>query len=175
MEVHFLKSKYSDELKVEVLKEYLEGNESISDLGRKYAIDRGTIIKWIGLYRYHGIEGLCNRNGSYDGQFKKDVIEYMYANHLSIRETAAKFGVPDPSIVCSWKRIYYEEGPQAFFKNSRGGKKMDSEKNPVRTKIDKKSEEDLLAENQRLRMEIAYLKKLNALVQERIQRENGKK
>ena len=36
-------------------------------------------------------------------------------------------------------------------------------------------EEDLMAENQRLRMENEYLKKLNALVQERIKRENKKK
>ena len=31
-------------------------------------------------------------------------------------------------------------------------------------KLDKKVEEDLIAENQRLRMEIEYLKKLSALV-----------
>ena len=34
-------------------------------------------------------------------------------------------------------------------------------------KIDKEIEEDLISENQRLRMENEYLKKLNALVQER--------
>ena len=42
-------------------------------------------------------------------------------------------------------------------------------------KLDKNVEEDLIAENQRLRMEIEYLKKLDALVQERIQRESRKK
>ena len=41
--------------------------------------------------------------------------------------------------------------------------------------LNKKVEEDLIAENQRLRMENEYLKKLNALVQERIKRENKKK
>lgn len=39
----------------------------------------------------------------------------------------------------------------------------------------KKVEEDLIAENQRLRMENEYLKKLDALVRERIQRESGNK
>ena len=42
-------------------------------------------------------------------------------------------------------------------------------------KLNKDIEEDLIAENQRLRMENEYLKKLNALVQERIKRENKKK
>ena len=42
-------------------------------------------------------------------------------------------------------------------------------------KLNKDIEEDLIAENQRLRMEKEYLKKLNALVQERIKRENKKK
>ena len=40
--------------------------------------------------------------------------------------------------------------------------------------IDKKMEEDLVAENQRLRMEIEYLKKLSALVLAEEQK-NGKK
>ena len=43
------------------------------------------------------------------------------------------------------------------------------------TTLSKETEEDLIAENQRLRMENEYLKKLNALVQERIKRENKKK
>ena len=41
-------------------------------------------------------------------------------------------------------------------------------------KLDKKVEEDLIAENQRLRMEIEYLKKLDALVRKREQNEAKK-
>jgi len=50
---------------------------------------------------------------------------------------------------------------------------MSSDK-PRKKKLNKETEEDLITEVQRLRMENEYLKKLNALVQERIARENGK-
>ena len=46
---------------------------------------------------------------------------------------------------------------------------------PKKKKLNKDVEEDLIEEVQRLRMENEYLKKLNALVQERIKRENKKK
>ena len=50
-------------------------------------------------------------------------------------------------------------------KERRGRAKIDSDKKRGRPpKLDKKVEEDLIAENQRLRMEIEYLKKLSALV-----------
>ncbi len=50
---------------------------------------------------------------------------------------------------------------------------MSSDK-PRKKKLNKETEEDLIAEVQRLRMENDYLKKLQALVQERIALENGK-
>ena len=46
---------------------------------------------------------------------------------------------------------------------------------PRKKKLSESTEKDLIAEIQQLRMENAYLKKLNALVQERIKRENPKK
>jgi transposase len=42
-------------------------------------------------------------------------------------------------------------------------------------KLDKEVEEDLIAENQRLRAENDYLKKLNALVLEEERRSKGRK
>lgn len=52
-----------------------------------------------------------------------------------------------------WERIYLEEGAEGLIKERRGrGSKG------ISPKLDKKVEEDLIAENQRLRMEIEYLK-----------------
>ena len=98
----------------------------------------------------------------------------MQRNHLSATEAAVHFNLGSGSVVSNWERIYYEKGPQGLYINQRGRpRKMDSK--PKKKKLNTEIEEDLIAENQRLRMENEYLKKLNALVQERIKRENKKK
>ena len=97
----------------------------------------------------------------------------MHNNHLSATETANYFRLAGADVVLKWERIYYEEGPQGLHIERRGRSKNMSSK--PKNKLSKEVEEDLIAENQRLRMENEYLKKLNALVQERIKRENKKK
>ena len=58
-----------------------------------------------------------------------------------------------------WKRIFLEEGAEGLMKERRGRACSASETSKGRPpKLDKKVEEDLIAENQRLRMEIEYLK-----------------
>ena len=68
-----------------------------------------------------------------------------------------------------------EEGAEGLMKERRGRACSASGTRKGRPpKLDKKVEEDLIAENQRLRMEIEYLKKLDALVQKRLQEEEKK-
>ena len=165
--------KYSNDFKLEVVKYCIEENHSQIDAAQKFKIPSKTPIKeWIRKYKEHGPEGLIKRQkSSYDGEFKRYVVEYMCDNHISATETAVYFRLNTP-VVLKWERIYYEEGPQALFEERRGrSRKMGSKKN----KKNVNENEDLLAEVQRLRMENEYLKKLNALVQERIKRENKKK
>lgn len=168
-------SKYSKKFKLKIVKEYLNGKTSYIALAQKYNIPRHEQIRrWIKRYQEHGIKGLEKNNISYDGNFKVSVVEYMHNNHLSLSETSSKFNLSGESIVAKWERIYYEEGPQALFRDNRGRKiKMSSKEN--NKKLSKDIEEDLIAENQKLRMEIAYLKKLHALIQERDKPQNKKK
>lgn len=100
------------------------------------------------------------------------MVEYMRDNHLSSNEVAIRFNLAGDYVVSKWERIYYDEGPQALFEERRGRPRMMSSK---KNKKNINENEDLLEEVQRLRMENEYLKKLNALVQERIKRENKKK
>jgi len=171
----FFMSKYSKELKLEVVKYCLEKCNSVYDASKKFNIPSATPIKrWIKRYELYGIEGLMPKRASYDGKFKQNVVEYMHNNHLSLEEASAKFRINNPTTLGKWERIYYEEGPQSLYEERRGKKKIMSSK-PRKKKLSKEIEEDLIAENQRLRMENEYLKKLNALVQERIKQENKKK
>jgi transposase len=99
----------------------------------------------------------------------------MHTHHLSLCEAAVKFKIPTEVTVMKWERIYQEEGREGLLIEKRGRKNIEIKIEPRKQKAKKEPEENLIAELQRLRMENAYLKKLNALVQERIQRENGKK
>ena len=97
----------------------------------------------------------------------------MHQNHLSCSETTLRFQIPQAYLIGKWKRIYYEKGPQALYEERRGRNKHMSSK-PRKKKLSKETEKDLIEEVQQLKMENEYLKKLNALVQERIKRENKK-
>ena len=106
----------------------------------------------------------------------------MREHHLGYRETVRKYwdisqGQEEnyKNIVKRWERIFLEEGAEGLMKERRGiASKTSGTQKGRPPKFDKKVEEDLIAENQRLRMEIEYLKKLDALVQKRLQEERKK-
>ncbi|WP_289148798.1 helix-turn-helix domain-containing protein [Ruminococcus sp.] len=106
-------------------------------------------------------------NKRYTPEFKIKVVETMHREKLSYRETARQFDISN-SRVTAWERIYLEEGADGLYAERRGRK---STGRPPKIK----KEEDLIAEVQRLRAVNAYLKKLNALVAERVQQEKKHK
>ncbi len=106
-------------------------------------------------------------NKRYTPEFKIKVVETMHREKLSYRETARQFDISN-SRVTAWERIYLEEGADGLYAERRGRK---STGRPPKIK----KEEDLIAEVQRLRAENAYLKKLNALVAERVRQEKKHK
>lgn len=95
-------------------------------------------------------KGVANKR--YTAEFKKQVVETMQKEKLSCCETARQFGISDHKRVAAWERIYMTEGSEglAIERRGRGGK--------CRKQLPKKAEEDLLAEVQRLRAELEYLK-----------------
>lgn len=171
-------SKYSNEFKLEVVNYYLSGKTSYPETARHFSMPEWTSIqKWVRKYQKHGSKGLVKAlKSSYSGEFKQNVVEYMHKNHLSLKETTYHFNLGSLSVVKRWECIYYEEGPQALYEERRGKKKnMNSKKTKKENKKIVENNEDLIAEIQQLRMENAYLKKLQALVQERTKPKHPKK
>ena len=121
------------------------------------------------------------KNKNYSPEFKIRVIMDMREHRLSYHETVRKYELGNEQtggarlMIQRWERIFLEEGAEGLMKERRGRACKASGSNKGRPpKLDKKVEEDLIAENQRLRMEIEYLKKLDALVQKRLQEERKK-
>ena len=158
---------YSTELKFEIVQHYQQGNISTNELAKLYHVHKSDIAKWNAAYLEHGVAGLCTTHGTYAGDFKVAVVEYMHNTGASIRNTAIHFNIPSHTTIRKWERIYHELGKEALYEERRGRATKMETKRPRKSKKNLETNEDLLAEVQRLRMENEYLKKLNALVQER--------
>ena len=122
-------------------------------------------------------------------ELKISVILDMRNNHLGYRETARKYNLGNnvcqgKELARRWERIYLEEGEAGFYIERRGRTtKMDNPKKgrPRKKSLDKQVENDLIAENQRLKEELEYLraeneyiKKLSALIAAEEQKKSKK-
>ena len=115
-------------------------------------------------------------NTKYSPEFKLSVILDMRENGLGYSDTVRKYWGATTHSECSnhrsqlrlWERIYLEEGAEGFMVERRGrSSKGRQRKKTVAAEV----ENDLIAENQRLKerleyleMENEYLKKLDALI-----------
>ena len=128
-------------------------------------------VRQYGILLTNGVLLMPKGKPKYNGEFKQKVVETMMREKLSYREAAREYGIVDHKTVAKWERIYLEEGPEGLYIERRG---RGSKGRPPKG-LSPEVEEDLLAEVQRLRAENAYLKKLNALVAERVRQERKRK
>ena len=160
-------TKFTFEDKLNAVSRYLNGAESYQTIGDSIGAGTLTIRKWVNLYQYHGVEALVKSYTVHTVEFKLNVLNYMNEYGTSPVKTAAIFNIPSPSTVARWKKEMDTGGIDALQPKKKGRPSM-SKDNQKQTKKHVPAEgsvEALQAEVERLRMENAYLKKLNALVQ----------
>ena len=111
-------------------------------------------------------------NRRYSAEFKIRVILDMRNNHLGYKETVYKYWDVKNSAEANnytgrlrlWERIYLEEGEAGFMEEKRGRARGPGKGRPRKQPLPPDLVKDLIEENQQLRMEIEYIKKLSALV-----------
>ncbi len=161
-------AKFSVEDKLAAVHRYLQGYDSYSTIAASIGAASSLVINWVKQYEENGAEAFKKSYTSYSTEFKLDVLKYMNDYGTSSNETAAIFKVADPSLIRKWRRQYEEHGIDALESKKKGrlSLKKETKKNETQKPIPaEETVETLQAKVEHLEMEIAYLKKLNALVQ----------
>lgn len=174
-------TKYSLELKLEIVADYQAGVGGYTKLMKKYGIDRTMIKQWVHLYQDFGIEGLTPKKGKqhYPVELKLNAIELYLETELSYRQVGVHLGITNPSLIANWMRTFKERGidglsqqvgrPPAVSKKKRpSDKKINQAKRVLPSsgsEIDglKQRIQALEAANEQLDIENQFLKELRRL------------
>ncbi|MEZ0184724.1 hypothetical protein AB9T89_20965 [Flavobacterium oncorhynchi] len=102
----------------------------------------------------------------YPINFRLKVIESINRDSLSLKEKRLRFNIPTDSIIIRWKKDFAAFGLQGLRVRRKGRPKSMNNLRPKKEKSETPltREEELLLENEALRCESDYLKKLQALI-----------
>ncbi|QVK20091.1 helix-turn-helix domain-containing protein [Mycoplasmatota bacterium] len=157
-------AKYDVEFKVKVVSYY--NKYGLTATMNKFNLKADeTIYRWVRKSKTTGF--MRKKNTKISSEKKFEILEYFW--EYGYAETDMKYGIVAGTLH-KWERKYHEYGIDGLSIDGRGRKSK-----IVQKPKDLNKNEDLLAENQRLRLELEYLKKLDALVQEREERKRKKK
>ena len=160
------KVKHSLEFKLAIVNQVLKRDRSMVEISRENALERRMLGQWLQFYERFGEAGLKPQSTIYSLENKLEVIRYFMGNKVSLRAACLQFNIRATSVLSNWLRIYASDGAEGLSEERRGVKRL------MKPKISKKAaekdlteHEQVLEENKRLRAEVAFLKKLRALIQ----------
>ncbi len=175
-------AKYSLAFKLRVIRyraRYRAGSKATAE---RFGIDHGTVRKWWALYDAHGKDGLKPHHRRYSPAFKAAVLRRMAKEGWSIRQTCAIFKIPAFSTLRQWQRSFAQGGLAELEPKRRGRPAKMAKHNshspplPQRRKApENMTPKELNDELEYLRAENDFLKKLQALAQEKRSAEKKKR
>jgi|JFJP01.1.fsa_nt_gi transposase-like protein len=162
-------AKHSTEFKLEVVKYRIDGKHGSVATSKFFGIDDSTVRKWVDAYKLHGLLGLKKPYSHYPIEFKLKVLRAISSGELSVRKACAQFNIPNHGRILIWQRLYNEGGIDALTNRPQGRpKRMSTPTKPYQPSnkpVEELTPEELILEVQYRRAEVAYLKKLDALIQ----------
>ncbi|WP_071849389.1 helix-turn-helix domain-containing protein, partial [Alkalibacterium sp. 20] len=166
--------------KLKLVNEYLSDDPTFTSLAKKHGMSSSSIIQtWVRLYEQYGKKGLKEPEiqSVFPVQFKLDVLRYRERTGLSYQKTADAFGIRFGSIVREWHIKVQTDGMEALTETKgrapmaeieRRKKEKDKLKKQKLKDFDAKRFAELERENELLRLELAYLKKLETFQDKRL-------
>ncbi len=119
------KQKKNTEEKVRIVRQYLQGEISITRAAELGDVDRDTIRKWIRIYETEGISGfMYERNKTYSPEIKRLAVEAYLAGEGSQSEICKRYGIRGKITLQSWIKVYNGGGDPGSVKHSGGGSYM---------------------------------------------------
>lgn len=140
----------------------MEGGAGKVALARALAVPPGTAKNWMLTYGAVGAERFIETGSTHrahDYETKLAAVRDHVDRGLPRREVMARYGITSASCVGAWSKLYREGGAEALRPRQRGRPRDPGPAPGARTR-----ERELEEQNRRLRAEVAYLKKLHALM-----------
>jgi transposase-like protein len=101
------KNKILPELKLKAIKEYLDGEGSISNIASKYEVSKSSFKRWLTKYKAAGSIGFnLTHNNRYTTEFKIKVVKSYLSGEGSYPELAVKYNIPSESTILKWVSLY---------------------------------------------------------------------
>lgn len=127
------------------------------------SVPRETVREWQWVYRAFGSEALLSMDGkqsSYTFEQRVAAASAVVDDGMAKADAMAEFGIRSKSPLERWCRLYREGGAEALRPRPKGRPRGSRSKPRARTR-----EQELGERCRRLEAEVAYLKKLRALVE----------
>lgn len=163
--------RFTKEFKLECVKKYKLGEEITDPGGCKHKTFFNTVRTWVRIFDAVGEAGLEHKTQKRTWEDKMVMIERVL-NGESLSEVACSNGTTQ-RLLSKWYKIYKESGVDGLKLDRRGRHIKMAIK--IKKSNKQKTNDELEKEIEYLRAENEYLKKLNALVQERKGQQQKKK
>lgn len=174
-------TKLSKQQKIEIYEKRKRGM-TVPELCRQYGLGYTDINYMIELIDLHGFEILKDgKNNNYSKELKKEIIDEVLIDGKSITETCLKYGLTSCGMLFNWIKSFKQNGYNVVEKTR--GRPTTMKRNE--TSVDSNDKDAVINKDTLLKQkderikyleaEVAYLKKVNAVVQARTDRQFRKK